>query len=187
MKRQLPHLGDAGQGVNRQPCISATAGRVIASRGSRVGSGDLQSAMEGARVCCGDWSRIMSPGTMTRNGTAAVMLDPPIAPRKPCTRTTPARSRTMQGCGASKTETTRAFGLPFAATTRSTTSWSCWAGPWRHGPMSGGYQGADDRERIWFSRRVLSETSEQIDLFAPARSVNIVEVTRRAGIIGTSG
>lgn len=69
VNRQLPHLGNGGTGVNRQ-----------LPEGDRLAwlnewFRELQEGMGEARVCCGDWSRIMSPGTMTRNGPAAVLLD----------------------------------------------------------------------------------------------------------------
>ena len=172
VKRQLPHLGDGGTGVNRQLPHLGNGGT-----GDRLAwlTGwfrDLQSAMEGARVCCGDWSRIMSPGTMTRNGTAAVMLDPPYSTTEAVyahdssTVSDDARMWCIQN-GDNPRLRIALCGHDTEHNELELLGWTVetWA-------KSGGYQGADDRERIWFSPACLgSETSEQIDLFAPARSV----------------
>ena len=75
VNRQLPRL-TGGQGVNRQ-----------LPHGSRIEwlrdwFAELAESMRDVRVACGDWSRIMSVGTMTRNGTCAVLLDPPYSTTK---------------------------------------------------------------------------------------------------------
>lgn len=64
--RQRPHLGDAGQGVNR--------------------SGDLRDylgwfadRLENVRVCCGDWQRVCGPSVTFKHGLTGVFLDPPYA------------------------------------------------------------------------------------------------------------
>lgn len=72
VNRQLPHLG-RGTGVNRK-----------LPQGDRLAwltswFQDLQDSLAETRIACGDWSRIMSPGTLTRNGTCAVLLDPPYS------------------------------------------------------------------------------------------------------------
>lgn len=77
---------------------------------------ELQKGMGEARVCCGDWSRIMSPGTMTRNGPAAVLLDPPTRSRAQFTPTTPAPFRAMFALGVGQTAGTRSFASLYAAT-----------------------------------------------------------------------
>ena len=155
MNRQLPHLGNGGTG-DRLAWLTGWFR-------------DLQSAMEGARVCCGDWSRIMSPGTMTRNGTAAVMLDPPYSTTEAVyahdssTVSGDARMWCIQNgdnprlrialCG----HDTEHDELELLGWTVET-----WA-------KSGGYQGADDRERIWFSRRVLGpKRANRLTCSAPA-------------------
>ena len=85
VKRKIPHLG-GGQGVNRQLPALNTYGGINQTKfaGPKIDwlkewFAELSDRMEGARVCCGDWSRICSPGTMTRNGPAAVLLDPPYS------------------------------------------------------------------------------------------------------------
>lgn len=58
VNRQLPHLGDAGQGEYL---------RAIAAR------------LRGVRIACGDWSRVVTPAVLhaSRDGMAGVVLDPP--------------------------------------------------------------------------------------------------------------
>ena len=139
VNRKLPHLGNGGRGVNRK------------LDWLKEWFAELQAAMEGARVCCGDWERIMSPGTMTRNGTAAVMLDPPYSltgavyahdsstvsgdVRRWCIEHGQKPHLRIALCGHD-TEHNELEALGWTVET--------WA-------KSGGYQGADDRERIWFS------------------------------------
>jgi DNA adenine methylase len=76
--QQLPHLGDAGMGINRptqQLPHLGNAGRgevheylaAIAERLARV------------RVCCGDWSRVCGPTPTVKQGLTGVFLDPPYA------------------------------------------------------------------------------------------------------------
>ena len=62
VNRKLPHLGTAGQGVNRQ--LGGYL-EVLAERIARV------------RVCCGDWSRVVTDGALNYGGRVGVLLDPP--------------------------------------------------------------------------------------------------------------
>ena len=39
----------------------------------------LAARMRRVRVCCGDWSRVLTPSATTRNGVTAILLDPPYA------------------------------------------------------------------------------------------------------------
>ncbi len=73
--RQLPHLGNAGRGVNRQlPHLSAGRGR---SAYIREWFSALQDRMRNVRVACGDWSRVVTESVTTRHGMTGVFLDPP--------------------------------------------------------------------------------------------------------------
>lgn len=60
--QKLPHLGDPGMGVDLYAYLAA-----------------LSERLRGVRVCCGDWSRVLGPSPTTKNGTTAVLLDPPYA------------------------------------------------------------------------------------------------------------
>jgi hypothetical protein len=102
---QRPHLGTAGQGVNRQlPHLgNAGQGAVNGSDMTHGGSGApsaewdrahwregeeplvygymraLQSRLRRVRVCCGDWSRVVTDGAMAYGSTVGVFLDPPYS------------------------------------------------------------------------------------------------------------
>lgn len=74
--RQLPHLGDAGQGVNRKlPHLSA--GRGGRSAYIHEWFALLQARMRDVRVACGDWSRVLTDSVTVRHGLTGVFLDPP--------------------------------------------------------------------------------------------------------------
>jgi hypothetical protein len=79
VNRELPHLGDAGQGVNRElPHLGdAGQGALIAYMST------LAARLSRVRIICGDWARVVQP-SVTRAGTSgdgsrAVFLDPPYA------------------------------------------------------------------------------------------------------------
>ena len=64
INRQLPHLGDAGQGHPRSAYISEWFER-------------LHDVLRDTRVTCGDWSRVVKDSVTTRHGLSAIFLDPP--------------------------------------------------------------------------------------------------------------
>lgn len=68
VNRQLPHLGDTGQGERetRREWLRS----YLAAFGERLAR---------VRVCCGDWSRICGPSVTFKHGTTGVFLDPPYA------------------------------------------------------------------------------------------------------------
>jgi site-specific DNA-adenine methylase len=79
VNRKLPHLGNAGQGVNRQlPHLSAGQG-VNTSRSAYIHEwfAALHVRLRDVRVACGDWSRVVKDSVTTRHGLTAVFLDPP--------------------------------------------------------------------------------------------------------------
>jgi len=71
---KLPHLGDAGQGINRQLPHLGDAGRGIADY-----LATLADRLRRVRITCGDWSRVVGPSVTTRHGLTAVFLDPPYS------------------------------------------------------------------------------------------------------------
>ena len=97
--RRRPHLGTAGQGVNRQRPHLGTAGRGVNRQLPHLGNdgragynnleyamlpggvGDYFAALAGVlrdtRVCCGDWSRVVTNGALSFGSTVGVFLDPP--------------------------------------------------------------------------------------------------------------
>lgn len=81
LERKLHHLGDAGQGVNR--ALSDYAGANVpggcADRRERITAymHQLCDRLRSVRVCCGDWSRIVTDGALSEGSTIGVFLDPP--------------------------------------------------------------------------------------------------------------
>ena len=77
--RQLPHLGNAGRGINRQlPHLSAGQGDEH-PRSAYIHEwfSLLQARLRDVRVTCGDWERVVKDSVTTRHGLTAVFLDPP--------------------------------------------------------------------------------------------------------------
>jgi site-specific DNA-adenine methylase len=76
INRQLPHLGDAGQGINRQlPHLSA--GQVSRREFIFDWMGALHERLRDVRVTCGDWSRVCKESVTVRHGLTAIFFDPP--------------------------------------------------------------------------------------------------------------
>lgn len=156
INRQLPHIGDAGQGINRQlPPSAQDRSAFIRDWMQR-----LADSMRETRVACGDWQRICSPGSMTRLGTCGVLLDPPYSQtdavyahdsstvahdvRAWCVANGGNPKLRIALCGhAGEHDDLAAHGW-------TVTNW-----------RSKGYQGADDRERIWFSPACLPAAEPQ--------------------------
>jgi len=89
VKAQLPHLGNAGQGVNRQlPHLGGAFGSgqkgILKDEHASPGAlydymRALSERMRRVRICCGDWSRVLGPSVTFGHGLTAVFLDPPYA------------------------------------------------------------------------------------------------------------
>ena len=82
--RQLPHLGNAGKGVNRQLPHLGPGSQGSGVKTSRYNSildymNELAERLRKVRVCCGDWSRVCGPSPTVKLGTTGVFLDPPYA------------------------------------------------------------------------------------------------------------
>ena len=76
--RKLPHLCDAGRGVNRELPHLGDAGMGVLAYFDR-----LAARLHRVRITCGSWERVVQP-SVTRSGTGgdgtrAVFLDPPYA------------------------------------------------------------------------------------------------------------
>ena len=63
VNRQLPHLGDEGQGEPQTPLTQYFQ--------------QLAARLRKVRVCCGDWSRVVTNGAMSYGASVGVFLDPP--------------------------------------------------------------------------------------------------------------
>jgi hypothetical protein len=169
VKRQLPHLGDGGKGVKRQLPHLGDGGKGVNRKLGWLKEwfAELSERMDDARVCCGDWERIMSPGTMTRNGIAAVLLDPPYSLTEAVyahdSSTVSADVRAW--CRANGGDPKLRIALCGHDTEHNELTDIGWTvETWAKG---GGYQGADDRERIWFSPACINPQAEaaQTSLF----------------------
>ena len=73
INRQLPHLSNAGQGINRQLPHLGDAGRGIIDV-MRA----LHARLRRVRVACGEWDRVLTDSVLRSAGSRpAVFLDPP--------------------------------------------------------------------------------------------------------------
>ena len=163
VNRQLPHLGDGGKGVNRQLPHLGNGGTGDAKfEWTREWFAELKNSFREARVACGDWERICSPGTMTRNGVCAVLLDPPYS-----------QTGAVYACDSSSisadvrawcvanggNEKLRIALCGHAGEHESLEALGWVAETWGKG---GGYQGKDDRERIWFSPACINNQEQEL-------------------------
>lgn len=71
---KLPHLGTAGQGINRKLPHLGDAGRGILEYFMQ-----LSERLRRVRVACGDWSRVLGDSVTFKHGVTGVFLDPPYA------------------------------------------------------------------------------------------------------------
>ena len=82
VNRQRPHLGDAGQGVNRQLPHLGDAGRDTIKLYREHIAEQIRwfaNRLRRVRVCCGDWSRVVTKVPTFNHGTTGVFLDPPYS------------------------------------------------------------------------------------------------------------
>jgi len=94
VKRQLVHLGNEGQGVKRKRVHLGDTGRGVNRQRVHLAAGqgvkrpyqdmtaymyELRDALRHVRVCCGDWSRVVTDGALSIAGTVGVFLDPPYS------------------------------------------------------------------------------------------------------------
>jgi hypothetical protein len=76
IKRRLPHLGDAGTGINRQlPQTDDQTRRQWITEWFAA----LSARLRDVRITHGDWSRVTGYSVTTRHGKTAVFLDPPYS------------------------------------------------------------------------------------------------------------
>ncbi len=80
INRQLPHLGNAGTGINRKLPHLGDAGKgQFSERVEWVGEwlNALRDRLCRVRIACGDFERVLQPSITTKNGLTGVFLDPP--------------------------------------------------------------------------------------------------------------
>jgi len=152
VNRQLPHLGDGGKGVNRQlPHLGDRRAWLV------DWFGRLAERLKGARVTCGDWERVCSVGSMTRNGVCGVLLDPPYSTTEPVYANDGREisATVREWCLANGDNRQLRIALCGHVGEHELAGWECVT--WH---AKGGYQGAEDRERIWFSPACLQPQPE---------------------------
>jgi hypothetical protein len=73
---QIPHLGDAGMGINRKLPHLGDAGR-----GAQILRyfQELSERLRDVRVCCGEWHRVLGDSVTFRHGVTGIFLDPPYS------------------------------------------------------------------------------------------------------------
>ena len=84
VNRKLPHLGDAGRGVNRKRPHLGNRGNDKPGKQADLGQltdymANLALRLKRVRVCCGDWSRVVTEGALAYGATVGVLLDPPYS------------------------------------------------------------------------------------------------------------
>lgn len=172
VNRQLPHLGDAGKGVNRKlPNLTTFGGSM---RSANVGLVEWMAALSDrlrrVRVCCGDWSRVVTPSVTTKHGVTAVLLDPPY-------HSTANQDYAVRGSGDVAKDVAawaaehgddpllRIALCGYEGDYDMPDGWVC-----EHGKARKGYQSDDaaaKKERIWFSPHC-KRPSDQLDFEASA-------------------
>lgn len=85
--RQLPLLSAAGRGVHRTklPNVDGSGGKGVCGVTYPTGDGlvrefqALAARLRRVRVCCGDWTRVVTDSVTRSSGVCGVLLDPPYA------------------------------------------------------------------------------------------------------------
>ena len=171
INRQLPHLGDAGMGINRQLPHLETAGIGIHfTQGTRYFQlleymRELAERLRGVRVCCGDWKRVCGTSVTIRHGITGIFLDPPYSKESGCNKTlyaqesgTVAHEVSAWAIEIGKESLARVALCGYEGEHQMPADWECV--PWK---AQGGYgsQGTNiarensHKERIWFSPHCL--------------------------------
>ena len=165
---KLPHLGDAGKGINRKLPHLGDAGKEIETYFLA-----LAERLRRVRVACGDWTRVLGESVTVKHGITGVLLDPPYSSSEHDVQYAMKADGVAEAvrqwavengdnpllriayCGYAES------GIEFPP------SWECLA--WK---ACGGYGSQGDargrvnshRERIWFSPHCIAE--DQPSLFA---------------------
>ena len=164
---QLPHLGNAGRGINRKLPHLGNAGRGIADAFEA-----LSDRLRRVRVACGGWDRVLGDSVTWRHGITGVFLDPPYSAEE--------HAVSYSAGGADVASACREWALANAQNPQlrialcgyegehEMPGWDCV--PWK---TKGGFgsqgqgRGRENagRERIWFSPHCLRPASEEPLLF----------------------
>lgn len=162
--KQLPHLGNAGRGINRKLPHLGDAGRGIEDYFI-----SLAERLRTVRVACGDWARVLGESVTVKHGITGVFLDPPYGGDRN-------QSYSVESVGLAddvarwaiengENKLIRIAYCGYEGTVDFPASWSCVA--WK---TSGGYGsqataglGRENatKERIWFSPHCLTQKSQR--------------------------
>ena len=171
VNRQLPHLGSPGKGVNRNYPTSETPAWTpggCADRRARLLAYflDIADRLRGVRVCCGDWTRILGPSPTHLLGLTGVFLDPPydVAGTDYGVSSTGISAAVRAWCAANGDNPLLRIalcGYVEEAHGDDLPGWECVE--WK---ANGGYNNRGDgenrkRERIWFSPACLKSYTAQ--------------------------
>lgn len=168
VNRQRPHLGNAGQGINRQLSHLGSFGPNKIHRGGDVEAymHALATRLHRVRVCCGDWTRVVTTGALAYGATVGILLDPPYAAD---TR----RDMTLYNHETEVSATVREWAIANGDNPRyrialcgyegehtMPDSWRvvAWKASAAYKTHNGDKNGNRHRERIWFSPHCLDTT-----------------------------
>lgn len=81
VKKQLPHLGSGGVGINRKLPHLGNAGRGINRKLENIMQyfQTLSERLRDVRIACGEWDRVLGDSVTIKHGTTGVFLDPPYS------------------------------------------------------------------------------------------------------------
>jgi DNA adenine methylase len=164
--KQIPHLGDGGRGVNKQIPHLGDGGQGDRAIFLTEWFERIQSKLRNTRVTCGDWQRICTASTMTRNGICGVVLDPPYGTTKAvyAEDSQTVADDVLSWCKANGANPLLRIALCGHVGQHEALEAMGWVV--ESPKKGGGYQGADDRERIWFSPHCVKQSrSPQLSLF----------------------
>ena len=173
-RRKLPHLGNAGMGINRKLPHLGNAGRGESIQAWFRG---LYDRLRDVRVACGDWQRVTGDSVATKHGITAVFLDPPYAD-------TAKRCSDLYACDSlSVAHQVREWAISNGGNPKLRIAlcgyegehsmpedWECMAWSARGGYQSQGRVSTENskRERIWFSPHCLKVEAEPSTMFEVA-------------------
>jgi len=173
VNRKLVHVGDQGRGVNRQrEGIWGNCLETYSEQGGEIKAyfQKLAARLRRVRVCCGDWSRVCGPSVTIKHGLTAVFLDPPYADtanrfsnlyRVDCESVAHKAREWAIVEGASPLMRIALAG--YEGEHQMPPDWECWA--WNAGEGFGGQKldaktGNGKRERVWFSPHCVKKVNQ---------------------------
>lgn len=171
LTRQIANLsgdsGAVGRGIAASGFTKRTGGIYVYMR-------ELSERLRRVRVCCGDWSRVVTPAVTTCIGTTGVFLDPPY--HAPGTERAVVYTHDDAAIWGAAKDWALANGdnpdlrialCGYEGDHEIPANWACvpWKAAGGHGRSARG-QANRERERIWFSPHCIRPEHQQQTLFA---------------------